>query len=112
MTVSLNPSSILSGNGIDVATLVQQIVADQKSGPLAEWQSEQTTLSSQDGLLLGINNNLTNLLTAVQALADPLGPLAGITATSSQPDVVTASAQSSAIAGSHQISVTNLVSTA
>ncbi len=112
MTVSLNPSTILSGNGLDVATLVQQIVADQKSGPLQEWQSEQTTLSSQAGLLLGINNNLTNLATAVQELSDPLGPLAAVAASSSQPGVLTASAQSSAAASTHQISVTNLVSSA
>jgi flagellar hook-associated protein 2 len=111
MAIGLNPSTILSGDGIDVATLVQQILADQKAGPLQEWQSEQTTLSSQAGLLLGINNNLTNLATAVTALSDPIGPLAALTASSSQPGVLTATAQSSAIAGTHQISVTNLVST-
>ena len=111
MTVGLNPSTILSGDGIDVASLVQQILADQKGGPLQEWQSEQTTLSSQAGLLLGINNNLTNLANAVTPLADPLGPLVAVTAASSQPSVLTASAQGSAVAGTHQISVTNLVST-
>jgi len=111
MTISLNPSTILSGSGIDVASLVQQILSDQKAGPLQEWQNEQTTLSTQSGLLLGINNNLSNLASAVQALGDPLGPLAALTATSSQPQVLTASAQSSATSGTHQIVVNNLVST-
>ncbi len=112
MGISLNPSTILSGSGIDVATLVQQIVASQKSGPLQEWQNEQATLSTQAGLLLGINNNLTNLQTAVQALADPQGALAALTASSSQPDVLSATVQSSAATATHEISVANLVSTA
>jgi flagellar hook-associated protein 2 len=106
MGIGLDPFTILSGSGFDVSSLVQQLLAN-KSGPLQEWQSEQTTLSTQAGLLLGINNNLTNLNTAVQALADPFGVLASVAATSSQPDVLTATAQSSATAGVHQITVTN-----
>jgi flagellar hook-associated protein 2 len=106
MGIGLDPFTILSGSGFDVSSLVQQLLAN-KSGPLQEWQNEQTTLSTQAGLLLGINNNLTNLNTAVQALADPFGVLASVAATSSQPDVLTATAQSSATAGVHQIAVTS-----
>ena len=107
--VALNPSTLLSGQGIDVSSTVQQIIAGQ-SGPLTEWQSENTTLSTQAGLLLGINNNLTNLATAVQALTDPTGALTAIAATSSDPTVLTATAQATAAAGVHQIAVTNLSS--
>ena len=84
MGISLSPSTILSGQGIDVRSLVQQIIASQ-SGELAVWQGQQTTLATQDGLLEGINNNLTNLQTAVAALADPIGALTAQAATSSQP---------------------------
>src|SRR5579863_7638277 len=107
MGVSLNPSTILSGQGINVSSVVQQIIAGQ-SGELSVWQGQQTDLATQDGLLAGINNNLTNLQTAVAALADPLGALTAQAATSAQPAVVTASAQSTAIPGTHQIVVTSL----
>jgi flagellar hook-associated protein 2 len=107
MGVSLNPSTILSGQGIDVSSLVQQIISEQ-SGQLSVWQGEQTTLATQNGLLEGINNNLTNLQTAVAALADPAGALTAQAATSSQPGIVTATASSSAVNGTHQIVVTSL----
>jgi flagellar hook-associated protein 2 len=107
MGISLNPSTILSGQGIDVSSIVQQIITEQ-SGQLSVWQGEQTAFATQDGLLEGINNNLTNLQTAVAALADPTGALTAQAATSSQPGIVTATAQSNAIAGTHQIVVTSL----
>jgi flagellar hook-associated protein 2 len=107
--VSLNPSTILSGQGIDVSSLVQQIITSQ-SGQLSVWQGQQTTLATQDGVLEGLNNNLTNLQTAVAALADPIGALTAQAATSSQPAAFTAAAQSTAISGTHQIVVTSLAS--
>src|SRR5271166_4616776 len=110
MGISLNPSTILSGQGIDVSSLVQQIISEQ-SGQLSVWQAQQTTLATQDGLLEGMNNNLTSLQTAVEALADPTGALAAQAATSSQPDVVTATAQSTAIAGTHTVIVNSLATT-
>jgi flagellar hook-associated protein 2 len=107
MGVSLNPSTILSGQGLDVSSVVQQIISSQ-SGPLSVWQQEDTSLATQDGVLEGIENNLTALQNAVQALADPAGALTSQAATSSDTNVLTATAQSNAIAGSHQIVVTSL----
>jgi flagellar hook-associated protein 2 len=110
MGISLNPSTILSGQGIDVSTLVQQIISEQ-SGELTVWQGQQTTLATQEGLLEGMENNLTNLQTAVAALADPTGALTAQAATSSNTGVLTATAQSSAIAETHNIVVTSLATT-
>jgi flagellar hook-associated protein 2 len=110
MPVGLNTSSILSGQGIDVATLVQQIIS-QGSGQLSVWQGQQTTFATQDGVLEGINNSLTNLQTSVAALASPTGALTAQAATSSQPSVLAAAAQSTAITGTHQIEVTSLATT-
>ncbi|MGO9126668.1 MAG: flagellar filament capping protein FliD [Terriglobales bacterium] len=110
MGISLNPSTILSGQGIDVSSIVQQIIGEQ-SGQLTVWQGQQTTFATQDGLLEGMENNLTALQTAVAALSDPTGALTAQAATSSQPAVVTATAQSNAIAGTHQIEVTSLATT-
>jgi len=105
--ISLNPSALLSGQGIDVSSLVQQIISEQ-AGQLSVWQAQQTAFATEDGLLEGMNNNLTNLQTAVAALADPTGALTAQAADSSQPGIVTATAQSNAIAGTHQIVVTYL----
>jgi flagellar hook-associated protein 2 len=107
MGVSLNPSTILSGQGIDVSSVVQQIISSQ-DGQLTVWQGQQTTLATQEGLLDGEENNLTNLQTAVAALADPTGALTAQAATSSDTGVLSATAQNGAIAGTHQIVVSSL----
>lgn len=105
--ISLNPASLLSGQGLDVTTLVNALL-NQQSGPLVQWQQEQITLQIQASALTAINTELNNLETAVNALADPLGALTAQAATSSDPSILTASAQTSAIAGVHQIVVSNL----
>jgi flagellar hook-associated protein 2 len=110
MGVNLNPSSILSGQGIDVTSVVQQIITSQ-SGPLTVWQNQEATLQSQAIALTAINNDLGHLATAVQALSDPVGVFVNQSATSSQPAVLTASAQISATPGSHNIIVTSLATT-
>jgi flagellar hook-associated protein 2 len=110
MGVSLNPATILSGQGIDVSSVVQQIISSE-SGPVNVWQGQQTTIASQNGELDGINNDLTNLQTAVEALSDPTGAFAAQTATTSQPAVVTATSDDTAVAGTHQIVVTSLATT-
>jgi flagellar hook-associated protein 2 len=109
VTITLNPSTLLNGQGIDVSSLVQQVLSES-SGQLNEWQNEQSTLQTQASYLTGIESDLSQLSAAVQALSDPLGALNAISATSSDPSIVTASASSSATAATHQIVVTNLAS--
>jgi flagellar hook-associated protein 2 len=107
MGISLSPSTLLNGQGIDVSSLVQQVLSES-SGQLTGWQNEQATLQSQASDLTTINNDLSNLATAVQALNDPLGALSSIAATSSDNSVLTATATNSATSGTHQIVVSNL----
>ncbi len=107
MGISLNPSTILSGQGIDVSSLVQQIISNQ-SGELTVWENESTTLATQNGVLQSIESDLANLQTAVQALNDPNGALAAQDATSSNTGVLTATAQTNAVAGTDQIVVNSL----
>lgn len=107
MGISFNPSSLLSGQGIDVSSLVSQILSNS-SGQLTEWQSEQTTLQGQASDLTAINTALTNLASAVTALADPLGALTAQSATSSDTGILNATASTSAVAGNHSIVVSNL----
>ena len=109
MGISLNPSTILSGQGIDVSSIVQQIISG-KAGQLSVWQQQQTALATENGLLEGIDNNLTSLQSSVQALADPTGALFAQAANSSQPSILSASAQSDAVPGTHQVVVNSLAS--
>jgi flagellar hook-associated protein 2 len=107
MGVSFNAAALLNGNGIDIKSVVNAILS-RETGPLTEWQNQQTDLSTQAGLLTGLNNGLTSLEAAAISLADPHGALASQLATSSQPGILTASAQTTAIPGIHQIVVSSL----
>ncbi|HEV2398257.1 MAG TPA: flagellar filament capping protein FliD [Candidatus Sulfotelmatobacter sp.] len=107
MGISLNPSTLLSGQGLDINSLVSQLI-NQKSGQLTEWQNEQTTLQTQAGALKQINDDLNNLATAVTALSDPLGALTAQAASSSNTAILTATATTSAPAGQHSLVVNNL----
>ncbi len=107
MGISLNPASLLSGQGIDVSTVVSELL-NQKSGQLTEWQGEQTTLESQASVLNSINIDLSSLATAVSALSDPLGAVTAQAATSSDTSVLNATAQTSAAAGTHTVVVSSL----
>lgn len=110
MGVSFNASSLLNGNGINVQSVVNAILVPENSS-LTALQNQQTDLSSQAGLLAGFNNNLNSLATAMAALANVSGPLSSLSATSSQPSILTASAQTTAIPGTHQIVVSSLATT-
>ncbi len=110
MGVSFNALALLNGNGINVTSVVNAILSPENAS-ITIYQNQQTDLATQAGLLAGINNNLTNLATAAAALADPNGPLASFAATSSQPSILTASAQNTAAPGTHQIVVSSLATT-
>ena len=74
MGISFNAASLLNGNGIDVSAIVSEIQAGQ-SGQLTTWKGDQTTLQTQATTIGNINNDLSSLLTSVQALSDPTGAL-------------------------------------
>lgn len=107
MGISLNPSTLLSGQGIDVSSLVNRVL-NQKAGQLTQWQNEVTDLQVQQGLLTGLNADLNTLATAVTALSDPLGAMTSQAATSSDTSILTATAQTNAAAGAHNIVVSTL----
>ncbi len=110
MGISFNAASLLNGNGINVQSVVTAILAPGNA-VVNQLQNQQTDLSTQAGLLAGYNNNLTSLAAAVVALANPTGPLASQSATSSQPSILTASAATTATPGTHQIEVGTLATT-
>jgi flagellar hook-associated protein 2 len=99
-----------SGSGIDVQAMVDQAI-QAASGPLQLMQQQLATLSGQAAALNEIEGKLTALETAIQTLSDPLGPLAAMAATSSNPSIVTATAATGATAGSHLVVVNALATT-
>src|SRR5262249_16171031 len=100
--ISLNTSGLLSGNGLDVKSLVSDLLAP-KIGQLQLWQQQQSDLQTQAQVLNNISSGLGDLVAAVNSLADILGPLTGQVAKSSQPSIVTGSAQSNAATADHTI---------
>jgi flagellar hook-associated protein 2 len=109
MGISLNAAALLNGNGIDVTSLVNQIQT-QQSGQLTVWQQEQTDLQTQATALGTLNTDLSNLQTAMNALTDPLGALTAVSASSSMPAILTATADTTASPANHTIVVSTLAS--
>ena len=67
--ISFNAASLLSGNGIDVNALVSEVQAAQ-SGQLTAWQGDLTNLQTQATTETSINNDLSNLASAVAGLTE------------------------------------------
>ena len=65
--ISLNSASLLSGNGIDVNSLVAAVQAPAQS-QIQLYQQQQTGLQTRASLLGTINNDLSNLSSAVNSL--------------------------------------------
>ena len=118
MSISLNFNSATStsqgtglGAGIDVISVVQQILNSDRA-PETLWKSEQSTLNVETTSWKNLQTNISTLLNKVRGLSDVIGVFTNRTATSSQPAVLTATADSSAPVGNHVITVGNLATTA
>lgn len=98
------------GSGIDVSLLVQAAMANQDA-ELQLMQNQQSTLSSEQTALTSISTDVQALQTAAFALTDPVSSLTGLTASSSDPTVLSASAATGAATGSYAIVVNNLATT-
>lgn len=98
------------GQGIDVTAVVNQILAADRA-PEQLWIAQGTALISQAAALSAINTNLADLVSKVNALKNSAGAITAKTVTSSQPGILTATAQTSATAGGHVVVVNNLATT-
>ena len=94
--------------GINVSSVVSELMQIQRQ-PETQMQAEQTTINSQISALTTIGTQLTALQSSVQALEDPVsGALAQMTTGSSDSSVVAASADTTAVAGTHSVTVQQL----
>ncbi len=111
-TVGLSFGSATSGAGFDVTTTVTSILAIE-SAVETPWKAQLTTLKAQDTAFSSLGTDLSTLSTAVGALTNFDGVLSSKQGSSSDTNVLTlTAASSSAVAGSHTITVGQLATTA
>ncbi|MGB6743893.1 MAG: flagellar filament capping protein FliD [Terracidiphilus sp.] len=114
---SIDLSSILeaamgaSSPGLDVTAAVNSAVTAAEA-PEQAWESQEATLQSQSSALTQIQTDATNLDNDVQSLNSITGPLSARTVTSSNSDVVAASAASGSTISNHVVVVNSLATTA
>jgi flagellar hook-associated protein 2 len=111
MSFTISTPSLLSGQGIDVASTVQQLVTAARA-PEQNWQNEQSQILQGEGVVAQINSDLSTLLINVNNLQDAGGALESVSATSGNNSVVTATATAGTALGTHVVVVNNLSSTA
>jgi flagellar hook-associated protein 2 len=115
-TTGVNISSLLSAlgstsSGIDVQSAVAQAISAD-SGPLTQMQNQQAVFTSDTSDINMIETDIGTLQTSLSALTDPIGALNAMTTASSDSSMVTATAESGTVAGTHVVAVNNLASTA
>jgi flagellar hook-associated protein 2 len=108
--LGISQSSANSGTGIDVTSVVDQIIYADRS-PERIWQAQQQTLSDQSSALNSLNTSLQALQNVVYELTDVSGAFSALTISSTQPGILTGTAQPGAAMGTHLIQVGNLATT-
>jgi len=110
-TVGLSFGSPTSGTGFNVSTTVSEIVANLQNVE-TPWHSQLTSLESQDTVISSLGTLVSNLSNDISSLTDFNGILAEKTGSSSNTNVLElTSASTSAVAGTHTVTVNNLAST-
>ena len=95
---------------IDVQSLLTS-VEQANAIPMQLLQQQQSTLQTQSSTLTSIENDINALSTAVSALSNTSGSINSLTATSSDSNLVTATADPTAATGTHTIVVNSLATT-
>ena len=99
-------SSAGIGSGLDVATMVSQLMAAEQA-PLTAITSKQNTYSAQLSAYGTVKNSLASFQGTLQNLSDA-AKLQAVSATPSDASVLSASAGAGAVPGSYAIEVTQL----
>ncbi len=104
-------TSAMSGQyGIDVQATVDQILYAERL-PERMWQQQQTVLDARASALRDMRAKLLVLEDKLDALKDLSGAIRARTATSSSADVLSAFADTAAVAGTHTVVVSHLATT-
>lgn len=104
------------GSGLDVNAIVSQLVAAERAGPDAQIASQRSAAQTQISALGALRSALSSLQTAAQSLipgnsqASTASRLGALSATSSNTDLFSATANSNAVAGNYNVEVLALAS--
>jgi flagellar hook-associated protein 2 len=109
-SINFGSQAVGTGAGIDVQGLVDQAIA-AASGPIVLLQRQQARNNAQSSALSSISSDLNSLLTAVNSLNDVGGQFNAQSATSSNTGTLTATADTTAAAGTHTVVVSSLATT-
>jgi flagellar hook-associated protein 2 len=106
----LNSATNTSGSGIDVTSTVDAIL-QLDAAPEQQLQNQITTLNSQTSALQTLQSDLTAFQTSIQALTDFTGDFGGVSVSSSNNNVVSATAANGTAPGTHTVTVSKLATT-
>src|SRR4051812_931471 len=110
VSIASNSSSAAAGGSvIDVNSLVSQLVGATRAGQDANIASQTKTVTTQISSLGTLKSALSTFQDSLSAI-DTTSAFNAETATSSNPDVFTATASSDATAGSYSVTVSQLAS--
>ena len=110
-TVGLSFGSATSGQGFDVSSTVAQIVSNLQKVE-TPWKNQLTSLQSQDTVISSLGTLFSTLSNDMSSLTDFQGVMAFKEGSSSDQGVLTlTAADSTAVSGTHAITVTNLAQT-
>ena len=110
-TVGLNFGSPTSGAGFDVSSTVASIVGNLEKVE-TPWKTQLTKLESQDTTISSLGTLFSNLSNDMSSLTDLEGIMAQKEGSSSDQNVLTlTAATSAAVAGTHTVEVTSLAQT-
>jgi flagellar hook-associated protein 2 len=110
-TIGLSFGSPTSGQGIDVASTVTQMAA-QLQATETPYKTQLTSLQSQDTVISNLGSLLSTLSNDITGLTDPAGVLSGKQGSSSDTNTLALlSADTTATAGSHTVTVQDLAQT-
>lgn len=99
------------GSGLDIESLVSQLVAAEGQAPLNRLNSKEASLQANLSAFGSLKSALSNFQTAVRGLTAE-SSFQGRKATSSNPELFTASVSTSAIQGQYDIEVEQLAQAA
>ena len=110
-TIGLSFGSPTSGQGIDVASTVTQMVS-QLQATETPYKTQLTSLQSQDTVISNLGSLLSTLSNDITGLTDLAGVLSGKQGSSSDTNTLALlSADTTATAGSHTVTVQSLAQT-
>jgi len=106
----LNSATNTSGSGIDVTSTVDAILQID-AAPEVTLNAQVDALNAQTSSLQSLQSDITALQTSLQTLTDFTGDFGGLSVSSSNNNVVSATAANGTVAGTHTIMVANLAAT-